>query len=117
MLTPVTPVFFVCFSDLVMAQDQRYKDMVFGFIKRVQNLLPCTVNPYYTIPSSIGDIVSSYYKPIEYFTDHGDKMTINQTGDIVVFTKKGRSVDHHTVYGSFKITNKSLPHQHNIFVE
>lgn len=83
---------------------QRDQDIVFGFIKRSQSLLPYQQNPYYTIPASIGYIILPYYSAPEYFTAHGNKMLLNKERNICKFVG---GINANTVYGAFKIHNKA----------
>ena len=83
---------------------QRTEDIVFGFMKEAQNMLPYKEKSYFTIPPSIGYIVLSYYRGIEYFSAHGPKMTLNEDRDTCKYVGNG---DANTVYGEFSINDKS----------
>ena len=83
---------------------QQDKDIVFGFIKEAQKLLPCKENTYYTIPPLIGYIILPYFAALEYFTDHGEYMEVDEGKNICKYTGRGES---NTVYGAFSINNTS----------
>ena len=46
--------------------DQHKKDIVFGYVKRVQKLFP-NENAYYIIPSLVCYLILLHYAPMEYF--------------------------------------------------
>ena len=80
---------------------QRDKDIIFGFLKHAQELLPYKQNTYYTIPPLVGNIILPYYSAIEYFTDHGKGMEVCDNN----YTCKNVS-GRNTVYGAFQINNR-----------
>ena len=83
---------------------QRDQDIVFGFINRSQKLFPYQQNPYYTIPALVGYTILPYYSAIEYFTDHGNEMMLNEERNSC---KYFGAINANTVYGAFKIHNKA----------
>ena len=57
--------------------DQRTRNIIFGFIREAQELLPSIDdNPYYIIPTVIIFKCIEFYHLIEYFVECGSKMTI-----------------------------------------
>ena len=65
--------------------DEKIKDIVCGYIRRCQYLLPNN-NPYYNIPSLVEHLCITYYWISEYFTDHGNSITVNEQKNIATNT-------------------------------
>ena len=82
---------------------QRDKDVIFGFIRNAQRLLPFKENPYYTIPALVAYVVLPYFAAIEYFTKHGTAMTLSDDK----FTCKNNRRTWSTVYCAFDINDKT----------
>ena len=89
--------------DLIKATDQKTKDIVNGFIRDSQNLLPNDKNQYYNIPSLVFIITILYYYNPEYFTIHGDLMELNQDKNIVTMNGFYSSTSIKAVYGNVMI--------------
>ena len=79
--------------------DQRTKDIVIGYIKQCQKLLPFKNNSYYNIPPLIEHVCIYYYWIKEYFTDHGDSIILNDDKNIATNTVDS----YETVYGNILI--------------
>ena len=84
--------------------DQRTRDIVNGFIKQTQSILPSNDNPYYNIPSLVFILTILYYSNPEYFTIHGENMKVNENKDVIECIRAIR--DNNTVYGNFVITKE-----------
>ena len=80
----------------------RDKDVVFGFMRQMQLLLPNDTNPYYNIPPLVIYICLYYYRHYEIFTLCGDEMSINKTNNIVKCHRY-----YNTVYGNVIIDGSS----------
>ena len=65
---------------------QRDKDIVNGFIKKCELLLPKN-NSYYNIAQLIHYLISLYYVSQEYFTKHGYNMSLNNECNMVTTNK------------------------------
>eukprot|EP01084_Bolivina_argentea_P212656 361435_1 len=62
--------------EVVKRMEQEVKDTVSGFIRRNQQLFPSD-NSYYNIPSLVHFICILYYHKHEYFTCHGNSISMN----------------------------------------
>ena len=83
------------------------KDIVNGYIKRQQILLPYTQNAYYVIPSLVTHLVIAYFYNPEFFTDHdANFIQVNEAKDTATYFK-GNDV-YKTVYGNVKINKESF---------
>eukprot|EP01084_Bolivina_argentea_P001714 3161_1 len=84
--------------------DQINKDIVFGYIRIAQKLLPSN-NPYYNIPTLVLHACLLYYVPKECFDQIGAEMKImyddNDNNNNIVELKSGSVWN--TAYGSFVI--------------
>ena len=80
----------------------RDKNVVFGFMRQMQLLLPTDTNPYYIIPPLVIYICLYYYRHYEIFTLFGDKMSINEANNIVKCHG-----NYNTVYGKVIIDGLS----------
>ena len=89
--------------ELLKGADPRTKDIVNGFIKNSQVLLPNEENAYYNIPSLVFMMTLLYYYNPEYFTKHGRDISLNETKNIAHLEK---SAGYSTVYGNITITKK-----------
>ena len=83
--------------------DNKTINIVFGFIRRCQMLLPNN-NPLYNIPSLVEHLCICYYWIREYFTSHGNIITLNENKNIAI--SKGDMWDTNTVYGNIDIDDK-----------
>lgn len=79
--------------------DQKTKDIVDGFIKQAQSLLPNEQNQYFNIPELIFMVTILYYYHPEYFTVHGPHMTLQKDAKIVRYHDED-VVSTNTVYGN-----------------
>ena len=82
--------------------DQKIKDIVLGFTREVQALLPYQQRSYYNIPLLVSHIIIWYYSPIEYFTAHGGSIIISKSKEIAILQYKNPLASN-TFYGAFKI--------------
>ena len=82
--------------------DKRTRSIVYEYIRRCQLLLPQN-NPYYNIAELIKHLCISYYFTREYFTKHGNNITLNDKQNIA--KKSGKHYD--TVYGNIDIDGSS----------
>ena len=80
----------------------RDKDVVFGFMRQMQLLLPNDTNSYYNIPPLVIYICLYYYRQHEIFTLYGNKMSVNETNNIVKCDG-----NYNTVYGNVIIDGLS----------
>ena len=86
--------------------DSDTKDMVFGYIRKCQHLLPNN-NSYYNIPSLVEHICIIYCWIPEYFSDHGHVITLNDNKNIA----KNKHNDGQTVYGNCDIVDNTMLYQ------
>ena len=101
--------------DVIKLIDQRTKDIVNGFIKDVQSLLPNNKNTYYNIPSLVMMIITLYYYKPEYFTVHGNYIKLNEDKNVIQYMYKAMEdakfipsyQRHNTVYGNIIINRNS----------
>ena len=102
----VQPIMNTSF-DLIKKADQISKDIVTGFIKDAQTLLPNEKSTYYNIPELIFILTIIYYFNPEYFTIHGKYMRLNETKDTVErFMDPEAFWIRNTVYGNIVITKE-----------
>ena len=87
--------------------DQGTKDLVNGYIKQYQSLLPHEENSYYTIPALVIHLILSFYYNPEYFTAHGSFTTLNKECDIFEYNAK-EEIYHNSnsVYGNIEIVQQ-----------
>ena len=83
--------------------DQRTKDIVIGYIKQCQLLLPQN-NTYYNIPSLVRHLCMAYYLIKEYFTKHSKDIELNENGSIATNTAS----DFRSAYGNIVIDGELL---------
>ena len=82
--------------------DQHTIDIVNGYIKRKQTLLPFIQNVYYMIQSLVTHLIIAFFYNPEFFTDHDENfIKLNEARDIATYFKGDD--DCKTVYGNFKI--------------
>ena len=86
-----------CLED-VKNIDQRTKDCVFGYIRKIQDIFP-EDNVYFTIPSLVIHWVLLYFYTAERFEIYGKNSKVSDDGKIVTNTTGCWS----TVYGNVKI--------------
>ena len=86
--------------------DQRTKDIINGFIRNVECMLAIVNedNAYYNIPSLVFMITMLYYYNPEYFTIHGQQITVNEDKNIAVALLEDVQ---NTVYGHLAIGRSS----------
>ena len=80
--------------------DDRIIYAVSGYLRRCQLLIPRN-NVYYNIPSLVEYLCINYYRITEYFTSHGNYITLNDDKSIAQTIVNQRD----TVYGNIEINN------------
>ena len=83
--------------DRIKQIDQSTKDVVQGFIKQAQLLLPLD-KPYFNIPSLVVHLVLMFYWNPEFFTKHGGNASIDEKRKIVCFSEEDAA------YGNIEIS-------------
>ena len=86
--------------------DERTKDIVHGYIKNIQSLIPNNFNLYFNIPSAVCTIITVYYFNSDHFTLHGRCITLNKSKNSLQYiTYNDTNVPNaNTVYGKLAIT-------------
>ena len=79
---------------------QRDKDIIIGYIREAQSLLPNDNNPYYNIPEIVGITTMLYFHLAEYFEFHGDGLEISDDKRMITY-KTGEPVIG-AVYGNVR---------------
>lgn len=82
--------------------DQCTIDIVNGYLKEHQLLLPFQESAYYLIPALVTQLIISFYYHLEYFTAHGPHIKINATKDTATYAE-GNFNPYNTVYGNIRI--------------
>lgn len=90
--------------DLELAKciNQYTKDVVSGYIRDIQSLLPYEQNAFYIIPQLIQSIILLFYYG-EYFSASGDKIKIDDKNPNSIFYKDDTSFVAQRVYGNIDI--------------
>ena len=83
--------------------DEHTKDIVNGYLRLEQDLLPHTENSYYTIPALVIHLILSFFYNPEYFTIHGSRTKLNEDYDTFKFTKDQGNYGLNTTYGNIEI--------------
>ena len=85
--------------------DQKAIDVVSGYIRQCQKLLPKN-NIYYTIPSLVEQMCITYYWIHEYFTVYGDNITLDKINNIASSILDEYNIE--TIYGNIIIDDKPI---------
>mmetsp|Transcript_38880 Transcript_38880/g.34442 ORF Transcript_38880/g.34442 Transcript_38880/m.34442 type:complete len:241 (-) Transcript_38880:133-855(-) len=85
--------------------DERTKDIVNGYTKNVQLILPQRSNPYFNIPSAVYGMITIYYHQTEHFSSHGSYITLNQFKDTIKHVSSDQAS---TVYGKVSVTKQDI---------
>ena len=80
-------------------QSQRNIDVVNGYMKRAQLLLPYQDNPYYNIPELVNHICINFYNNSEYFTKYNEN-NVELNDDTTIYMKNDNFA---SCYGSLNI--------------
>ena len=65
------------------AADQKTKDIVQGYVRKNQSLLPFQQNPYYNIPQLVTHLCILYYYIPEFFEISGKNLVISDNGNLI----------------------------------
>ena len=83
--------------------NQRIIDIVNGYIKCAQLLLPYRDNPYYNIPQLVNQICINFYNNPEYFTKYNsDAIQLNDEKTMIIVPQDA-FIEHGTSYGNVDI--------------
>ena len=90
---------------LLQKVTQRTLDIVNGYMKQAQLLLPCKDNSYYNIPELVNVICTDFYKNPEYFAKY-DQDALQLDEEKTTIIPKVESFA--TCYGSINIVNDNV---------
>ena len=85
--------------DRIKDIEQTQKDIVYGFIRGAQQLLPNEENSYYNIPSLVIFTCLAYYYNTEYFSKYGEAIELNDEKDTI----SNETWSGYTAYGQIDI--------------
>ena len=70
--------------------DQKYVDIVFGYVRSIQSLFPVDDNPYYVIAQLIKHLCLLYY----HNAINSSILSSQEESDFLALLKKKKSLDH-----------------------
>ena len=79
-------------------------NVVNGYLKQQQSLIPDEENSYHTIPALVIQLIVSFYYTPECFTAHGSRIRLNEQCDIFEYgiaDSVHRRIN--TIYGNIRI--------------